>query len=390
MSIATDIKIIDTDSHIMEPPDLWTSRLDDDRWGNLIPHVERDERRDEDRWHIGTRRVGGVATFAMAGWNEFPPSHPPRVEDADPAAWDPTHRLQRLDEYGIYAQLLYPNLLGFSSRFFFEMEDHDLRNACVRAYNDFLIDFASEDPSRLIPLMWLPFWDIEESLREMRRCEARGHHGIIFPANFEPIGLPLLPDAHWDPFWDAAQSLELSINFHTGFQATIEEARSTIGFQASRSDYAKGSCMFMIGNARMVADLTLYGMCHRFPRLNFVSVESGFGWMPYFAEVLDWQWLNSGAKDAYTDIKELPSEFMKRQIYGSFWFEKDSIIKMIDDWQDTVFFESDFPHPTSLSPGPASYSEIPSVTVEQNLASIDRSILEKILHANAARVYHIG
>jgi predicted TIM-barrel fold metal-dependent hydrolase len=148
--------------------------------------------------------------------------------------------------------------------------------------------------------------------------------------------------------------------------------------------------MFMIGNARMVADLTLYGICHRFPRLNFVSVESGFGWMPYFAEVLDWQWLNSGAKDAYSDIHELPSEFMKRQIYGSFWFEKEAIVKLIDDWQDSVFFESDFPHPTSLSPGPASYAETPAVTVERNLASIDRSVLEKILNTNAARVYHIG
>jgi predicted TIM-barrel fold metal-dependent hydrolase len=148
--------------------------------------------------------------------------------------------------------------------------------------------------------------------------------------------------------------------------------------------------MFMLGNARTVADLTLFGICHRFPRLNFASVESGFGWLPYFAEVLDWQWLNSGAKAAYPEIDLMPSEFMHRQIYGSFWFEKKTVHALIEDWSDSVFFESDFPHPTSLSPGPASYAVTPAETIEQNIAQLPRPVLQKVLHDNAARVYHLN
>ena len=48
------------------------------------------------------------------------------------------------------------------------------------------------------------------------------------------------------------------------------------------------------------------GLCHKYPRLKFVSVESGFGWMPSFIECMDWQWLNSGAAKAFPE-QEIPS-----------------------------------------------------------------------------------
>lgn len=386
--IASRIPIIDVDSHVMEPPDLWTARIDGEQFGNLVPHVRRDERAGVDRWYIGERRSSAVANFAVSNWKEFPPSYPQLLEEVDPAAWDPHARLSRLDEYGIKAQVLYPNLLGFSSVHFLEL-DEDLRYRCVAAYNDWAVDFSSADPNRLIPLMWLPFWDLDLAVSEMERCLAKGHHGIIFPSNFEPVGLPLLHDPHWNPIFEAAQHNNLSINFHTGFQISEDEARQAIGHRASRSDFAKMSSLFLMGNARTVADIVLYGVCHRFPDLDFVSVESGFGWMPYFAEMLDWQWLNSGARDAYTEIELMPSDFIKRQVYGTFWFESDSVRAMAEDFADTLMFETDFPHPTALQPGPASYAENPRVHIETSLRGLDDDLLTKLLQTNAARVYNI-
>ena len=94
---------------------------------------------------------------------------------------------------------------------------------------------------------------------------------------------------------------------------------------------------------------------HRFPNLNFVSVESGFGWVPSFVESMDWQWLNSGAHEAYPEM-ELPSFYFRRQVYGMFWFETEALQRQVDLFPDNLMFETDFPHPTSLSPGPASPS----------------------------------
>ena len=33
-------RVIDVDTHLTEPPDLWTSRVSS-KWGDAVPHVER-------------------------------------------------------------------------------------------------------------------------------------------------------------------------------------------------------------------------------------------------------------------------------------------------------------------------------------------------------------
>ena len=389
LTIPDRIRIIDADSHITEPADLWKSRLGDAAQDPDAPQVIWDERRQKSRWRIGGHRSVGVTDFAFTGWSEFPPSYPPTLEDADPASWNPEERLRRMDEYGIHAQVLYPNLLGFGSIFFLDIKDPELRNRCVQAYNDYVLDFASSDPGRLIPLMWLPFWDVGLSVAEIERNVARGHRGIVFPSNFAPVGLPALPAEEWRPIWKAAQHHQMSVNFHVGFQTSSQEGAQVLGAGVDRAEYAKQSALYMLGNARTVADLTLHGICDRFPDLNFVSVESGFGWMPYFAELLDWQWLNSGARAAHPEIRLLPSEMIRRQVYGTFWFEKESLRRVVEIFPDNAMFSTDFPHPTSLTPGPVSSSENPSVMVDQNLGGLTEEVLVKILHDNAARIYHL-
>jgi hypothetical protein len=148
--MTSSIPVFDADSHLAEVPDLWTSRLPLSKWGEDVPHVVFDERLKRDRWVIGGRMLTSVANWAVAGWNEFPPEHPPTVDDADPGAFEAVPRLQRMDEYGIYCQALYPNLLAFSHHAFMAIKDPALQIACIRAYNDHLVDFASADPKRFV------------------------------------------------------------------------------------------------------------------------------------------------------------------------------------------------------------------------------------------------
>jgi len=54
-------RVIDTDTHVIEPYDLWTSRLPVDKWGEKVPHVQWDERFQEGAWYFGTDRVGPAA-----------------------------------------------------------------------------------------------------------------------------------------------------------------------------------------------------------------------------------------------------------------------------------------------------------------------------------------
>lgn len=383
-SLADTIKIVDVDTHVTEPFDLWSSRLPA-KFREVGPRVEWDAN-GQQRWRIGDQWLTSVGFWPQAGWKDFYPSTPPTWEDVDPASYDPQRRLAMMDDFGIYAEVLYPNIIAFDSKAFINA-GLDLALACVRAYNDFLVEWSSADPKRLVPIAMLPFWDIDESLKEMERAKNLGHKGLIFGSKFERIGLPPLIDTHWDPIFAAAQDAELSLNFHVGFsQTTDEQSRArTIRRELEVEDIVEMTSTGFSSNMTTISQLLVFGACERFPRLKFVSVESGFGFIPYLMEMLDWQWLNSGGHKKYPN-RLMPSEYFKRQVYGTFWFEKDTLA-LLDGYEDNAMFETDYPHATSLTPGPASYSAKPSEVVQANMAGVSLEVTHKVLHDNAAKLY---
>jgi uncharacterized protein len=387
-SVISGIPIIDTDTHVVEPPDLWTSRVSS-RWGDQRPHVRWDDANEEEAWFMGDQRLSGVGSPAMAGWREYPPDHPRRWSDADPATWDVPARVARMDEYGVQAQLLYPNLALFGANTLVDLHDPELQLECVRAYNDFQTDWSDAAPGRFVPIASLPFWDLPATLAEMARCASAGHRGIVFTQDPGHFGLPGLTDRHWDPMWAAAQEMGLPVNFHIGSGDT---SLLLAGDPANgkHANYAAIGVSFFMSNARTIAQLVTGGICHRFPELAFVSVESGIGWIPYALAALDWQWRNCGVHLEHPEYDLLPSEYFRRQIYGCFWFEEVTARSAIEQLgPDNVLYETDFPHPTSMSPGPASSAVRPDVYVESTLAGLPEATVRKVLHDNAARIYHL-
>jgi uncharacterized protein len=384
------IPVIDVDTHVVEPYDLWTSRVSTQRWGDRVPHVVFDEQRGEDVWVAGGQLLNTGAGAAQAGWKDAPPHHPPSIDAADPATWRAEDRLALMDRYGIHAQVLYPNVAGFGGGRFADAGEPELVLALVRAYNDFLTDFASADPGRLIPIAALPFWDLDLTIAEMERCAAAGHRGVIMSQQPEFFGAPSLGDRHWDRLWAAAQDMELPVNFHIA-SGDMSDMRLLPPSAGAAANFASFPVTFFVGNCRAVATLTGAGICHRFPRLKFVSVESGVGWLPFALEALDWMWKECAVAKEHPEYDLLPSEYFRRQIYGCFWFEHgaslDAALEFIGP--GNLLYETDFPHPTSMSPGPASTAQVPSDFIETKLGRLGEDVLRKVLHDNAARIYHL-
>lgn len=383
-----DIKIIDTDTHVVEPPDLWTSRMSK-KWGDLVPHVRWDEQRGDEAWFVSGTRMSAVGSPAMAGWHEYPPSCPPRFADTDPRSWDPGKRLALMDDYGIHAQILYPNVAVFSQKTLQSNGSNELQLECVRAYNDYLTEWAQFAPGRYVPVGILPFWDMDATLAEIERVAASGHKGLVFTQNPAAFGLPVLTDPYWDRLWASAQEKKLPINFHI---ASGEVDLSGFGHESNgvAANYGMMGISFFMDNARTISQLIFGGICDRFPELKFVSVESGIGWMPFALEGMDWQWRNSGVHREHPKYELLPSEYFKRQIYGCFWFEQDSARSAIEQLgADNVLYETDYPHPTSMSPGPASDAVRPDDYLRRNFAHLSEADARKILHDNAAALYNL-
>jgi uncharacterized protein len=389
----TPIPIIDVDSHLTEPTDLWTSRMAG-KYADLAPRAVWDETAGRERWHIGRYKLLGTQDQNHAGWKEFWPSLPATAEEGDPGAYDPSVRLERLDQYGIAAQVLYPNLLGFFPFAFMDL-GADAATRCVQVFNDFQLEWSGTDPKRLIPLAYLPFWDVDAAVAELKRCSDLGYHGFNWGHQFEKIGLPPMRDHHWDPVLALAEDLEMPASFHIGFgsidNATIDVIRDLyeINYTTKEKDLeqAQMGVLMFLGNAAVITDLCMCGVCERFPRLKFVSVESGFGYVPFLLEAMDWQYKNNRGSRSRLE-KPLPSEYFRRQVYATFWFEKNTLA-LLDGLVDNLMFESDYPHGTSLSPGPGSTALSPKETAAGSLASLPQEVQRKLLHDTAARVYKL-
>lgn len=384
------VPVIDADTHVVEPYDLWTSRVSVAKWGDAVPHVVWDPDRQIDVWMAGDAVLGGGAQPAQAGWKEAPPYHPPTLDAVDPSLWRAPDRLALMDSYGIHAQVLYPNVAGFGAGRFTDRRNPDLMLALIQAYNDFLTDYATVAPDRLLPVTALPFWDLDLSVAEMERCAAAGHRGVIMSQAPDFFGCPSLGDRHWDRLWAAAQEMELPVNFHIGGgdMSGVNLLPPDAGVAAN---YASFPVTFFLGNAKTIATLIGSGICHRFPRLNFVSVESGVSWLVFLVEALDWMWKECAVTKEHPEYDLLPSEYFRRQIYGCFWFEHgaglDAALATLG--ADNLLYETDFPHPTSMSPGPASEALVPSEFIATKLGRLGPDVLRKVLHDNAARIYHL-
>lgn len=386
-----DIKVIDVDTHVVEPYDLWTSRVSTEKWGDLVPHVVWSEKRQEDIWLSGDKVLGAAAAPAQAGYEFKPPKYPPRIEDADPRTWQAEGRLAAMDEYGIHAQVLYPNVAGFGGGRFADAKNSDLSLMLIRAYNDFLTDFASAAPDRLIPVMGIPFWDIDLCIREMERCQAAGHRGVIMSQEPDFYGQPKISDVYWDRLWAAAQEMGLPIAFHIG-GGDMSGWRLLAPSAGKVANYASVAATFNVAQCRTIAQLIAGGICHRFPNLNFISVESGVGWLPFFLQALDWMWGETDIHAEHPEYDLTPTEYFRRQIYGCFWFEHGPMLEATIETlgADCLLYETDFPHPTSMTPGPVSRALPAREFIQEKLGSLGEPVLRKILHDNAARVHGLA
>jgi predicted TIM-barrel fold metal-dependent hydrolase len=386
--------VIDADAHINEPADIWSSRLPA-KYADQGPRLVR-KKSGFDAWMMGDRVLTLVSPGAVAGWEDFPFSIPKTMEDTLPASYDAEARLRYMDEAAIWAQVLYPNVAGFGSQGFLSSSDEALKLLCVQAYNDFLVEWCSADPDRLLGIMALPFWDVAAAVTEIERCAELGIRGALFTGEPQRFGLPLLGHPHWDDLYAALQANGMPAHFHLGggeTDAVFNQPGQSILAQRNETHGRTGTAAFQmvdlcLKNATQCGDLITSGVLPRFPDLKFVSVESGAGWLPFMLEAADWsyQLASRPRGERYSkrsDGELLPSELFARQVFTTYWFEYNAPTYLVDALPiDNIMFETDFPHSSCL------YGDIQE-TIERSLADAPESVRRKFLWENAARLYGI-
>ncbi|MCE2391717.1 MAG: amidohydrolase family protein [Proteobacteria bacterium] len=378
--------VIDADTHITEPPDLFSSRLPA-RLRDRAPRVVRSPDTGMEIWQVGDRNpITPVGHTAVAGWPEPFPAAPNGFDEIPQAAHDPHARLEYMDSLGIWAMALYPNVGGFGSQVFLGLQDPELMLACVRAYNDFLTDWCEPARERFIPITALPFWDVEASVAEIERCAKLGHKGVLFTGEPHSHGQPVLANPHWNPLWECAQSLQMPISFHIG---AGDFTGDTFWTPERRKHYGTGGVngVFTVGmfldNGKQIVDLLFSGILPRYPDLKFISVESGIGFVPFLLEAADHTFDYGDVRGQRPEFELKPSEYFARQVYGCYFFEEYAPSHLLDGIpEDNVLFETDYPHPVCL------YGNVRE-KIDAGLAEATPEVRRKLLFDNAARLYKV-
>ena len=381
------VKVVDADTHFTEPHDLWTSRAPAE-WKDRVPHVTPVD--GEASWVVdgevlGRAGAGGVIDRHGVKGRSFEGLYEWGIDQAHPGSYDPVARLQLLDEVGIFAQIIFPGVVGLGGQKLAEVvQEARLRTLCTEIFNDFNAELQSGSGNRLLPMAILPMWDIEASVREARRAHSLGLRGVNMTSDTQDLGTPDLASRQWDPLWEVCCELGLPVHFHIGASLTTMNYFGTYPWPSHDDDtkLAIGGTLLFIGNARVVVNIICSGMLERFPELKVVSVESGAGWIPFILEALDYE-MSENAPLARAALPLTPTEYFRRQIYATTWFERTNLPSVVAAvGEDNIMFETDYPHPTCLYPDPLK-------TAAETMRELSTTAQRKILGENAAKLYRL-
>jgi predicted TIM-barrel fold metal-dependent hydrolase len=371
------MKLLSVDDHLIEHPMVWQDRLPEryKEAGPRIRKVELGEGPPADVWFYEGRRYPQIGLNAVAG--KRPEEYgldPVRYTDMIPGCYDPAARLVDMDVDGVWGAMCFPSFPRFAGALFNESDDKELGELCVRAYNDFVIDeWSAAAPDRFIPIVILPFWDVEASVAEVQRVAAKGAKGISFPENTVPLGLPSFHTDHWDPLFSAVEETGMPLCMHFGSSGSPPQT-------APEAPFAVAITLFGCNSMASVTDMIFSPMFHRHPRLKVGMSEGGIGWIPYILERADYVWeRHRYYQNVVQDVR--PSELFTRHIHGCFISDEHGVESRHRIGIDNITWECDYPHSDSNWPNSR------KVATEVFLDVPDDEV-HKMVELNTRRLYN--
>jgi predicted TIM-barrel fold metal-dependent hydrolase len=364
--------VVSADGHIVEPVDLFRSRL---------PKALRDRGFWEEEFEIEPLVEGGVREFARVrtqgfeGWTVSRYRH----FDGTPHTGDPERMLDDMTRDGIDAQLMHPN----RSLFALFSDDHALSIGHARIYNDYVIERYTPYFSRIAPTAPIPITDIDDAVAEIERVGAAGFRAILLPA--------MAPVPYWspelEPVWAAARAAGTHVFFHcaTGGVKMGEAESPALKQVRAMADELNlpmdsrlatkrmmGQCVYnTINPQQIIIELLAGGVPERYPELHFALIEFNAHWLVSLVGSMDKAWVTGIGQDAdwwlgywdesrapsdqpqmtrMFDVNEKwpwplkPSEYVQRQFHVSFQDDAVAVAARHITGLSTIIWGSDYPH----------------------------------------------
>jgi predicted TIM-barrel fold metal-dependent hydrolase len=366
-------RIISADSHVNPPKDLWVNAAPA-ALRDRAPRVESTEQ--GDFWITDSQITGAIGLDASAGRKpeEFRPMGL-GYKDMRPGSYDPAARLADMDLDGVDAEVLY-----FGGPVTQYAQDPALRSFVVRTYNDWMASLSKAAPGRLIGLAHIPLIDLDEGMEELRRVAKLGLKGFHVDPFPDERGAKALWDPAYEPFWSLVEETGMPISFHIVGPRNANVAQTfmnpTPGVKETFIAIAP------ISICEVVSTLVFTGILARHPKLNFVLVECGIGWIPYFVERMD-QTFNKHRFWTKSVITEKPSTYWYRQGHATFIQDLAGVAARHRAGLRNIMWSTDYPHSDSTWPKSRE-------ALEEHFRDVPADERALIAGGNAAALYHLN
>ena len=263
-------QLISADSHVMEPKDLWWNTLGK-RYGDHTPRVL-----DEHLGKKGSFFYTGRQVLKMGQTD-----HEAQKIGFQEAGFVPEVRVEFQKQAGVTAEILNATfmLLIMQGRY------QSVNRACAAVFNDWLAEFCSHDPERLVGVAMIPMDDIDWACAELDRGAKRGLKGAIINL-MPPEGSLPYRDRAYDPFWARAEEIEFPLTLHI-ITGRIPDPLH-FHTREEQGQCASMQIALMYEIMGVLANEFIFGqILDRFPRLKLVCSEFEISWIPPFMWRLD-------------------------------------------------------------------------------------------------------
>jgi predicted TIM-barrel fold metal-dependent hydrolase len=290
-------------------------------------------------------------------------------DEVMPALYHPVERIKAQDADSVSAEVLYgyPYLWDAIKL----VDDAELRSACARAYNDWLAEFCSHDPNRLIGVAKIPTSSIDDAHKELVRCIDELHlRGAVIDAWPDDSTGPA--DKNLDAIWDVANDAGIPVSLHYGLGRSRSAPTSgiTAGMKPPMSEAA--------------LPMTASGVFDRFPNLRMLLAHGDAGWSFFWLEFFDNTYLRQRHLEHYKLEREdaFPSEYIRRHFWFTVQQDRSAVKHRHVFGTDHLLWGSHFPLDACDWPDDRSQA----MRITEELPAEDK---HRILAGNTARLYRL-
>lgn len=365
-------KVLDSDMHVIEPPDLWQRYIEPayrHRAPKGLTRWPRDLSVEVEGKILSipqpSPRSKGVSEREAEEQNE-------KYKDVQGRDFDEVSQVWAMDKEGIDVAVLFPSRGLFALAM--DGLEPDYAAAISRAYNDWLYEFCQTAPDRMVGAAMLPPHDVEAAVGEARRVAGRGFKAIFMRPN--RVNDRNWHDPYYDPLWAECERLGVAVGFHEGGRTLLPQVGNE--FDTTMMQH---TCSHSMGMMLATVSMIGGGVLERFPRLRVAFLEGNCSWVPWLLWRLDehYEWRG---KYEHPELKLMPSEYFKRQCYVSVECDEQPARHMADlGYEDNVVFSTDYPHPDSKYPHAVeSFLKLP----------LGQGTRRKFLWDNCARLYGLS